>query len=89
MTYSFACPVPCTYEVKVRANNKDDAVGAILEAGAIRCRNEDKQCRCEDARIEMPPFTEEQLRGIVRLCMKEELKSRPHPAAGGIARKSG
>ena len=88
MTYSFVCPIPCTYEVKVRASSKDDAVGAILKAGAIRCRNIEKQCRCEEARIEMPPFTNEQLRCIVSLCMKEEFDV-THPAAGGIARQSG
>jgi len=89
MTYSFVCPLPCTYEVKVHANSKDDAVNAILKAGAISCRNMEKQCRCEEARIEMPPFTNEQLRVVVRLCMEEEFDIVTHPAAGGIARKSG
>ena len=39
MTYSFACPVPCDHEIKVHAKNNDDAVNAIIRAGAIRCRN--------------------------------------------------
>jgi hypothetical protein len=45
MTYSFACPVPCDYEIKVYTKNNDDAVNAIIRAGAIRCRNIEKNCR--------------------------------------------
>jgi len=35
MTYSFACPVPCNYEIKVDAKNGDDAINKIIMAGAI------------------------------------------------------
>ena len=86
MTYSFACPFPCSHEIKVHAENSDAAVNAIIKAGAIRCRNIEKQCRCKEARLKMPPITDEQLRSIVRLCMEEEYNVSTHPAAGGMAR---
>ncbi len=72
MTYSFACPLPCDHEIKVHAKNNDDAVNAIIGAGAMRCRNSEKECHCDKARLCMPPMPREQLRSIVRLCMKEE-----------------
>ncbi|MGA2330586.1 MAG: hypothetical protein ABSG75_02390 [Syntrophales bacterium] len=83
MTYSFACPVPCDHEIKVYANNNDDAVNAIIRAGAIRCRNIEKNCHCEKAHIQLPPVPAEQLRRIVRLCMKEEHEASTRHAAGG------
>lgn len=72
MTYSFACPVPYDHEITVHAKNNDDAVNAIIRAGAIRCRNIEQDCSCEKSRIQLPPVPAEQLRTIVRLCMKEE-----------------
>lgn len=89
MTYSFACPVPCDYEIKVYAENNDDAVNAIIRAGAIRCRNIEQNCHCEKSRVHLPPVTAEQLRSIVQLCMQEECDVSIHPAGGGIIRKSG
>ena len=87
MTYSFACPVPCDHEIKVHAKDNDDAVNAIIRAGAIRCRNVEKNCHCEKARVQLPPVTVEQLRRIVRLCMKEESEASARHAAGGISFK--
>jgi hypothetical protein len=79
VTYSFACPVPCDYKIKVHAKNHDDAVNAIIRGGAIRCRNSEKDCHCDKARLSMPPMPREQLKSIVQLCMKEEYDaSRPH-----------
>jgi hypothetical protein len=75
MTYSFACPLPCDHEIRVYAKNNDDAVNAIIRAGAIRCRNIEKDCLCEKARIQLPPVPAEQLKRIVRLCMKEEYEA--------------
>lgn len=89
MTYSFACPVPCGYEIKVYAENNDDAINAIIRAGAIRCRNIEQNCRCEKARVHLPPVTAEQLRNIMRLCMKEVYDVSTHPAGGGITPKGG
>jgi hypothetical protein len=72
MTYSFSCPVPCTYEIKVDATNGDDAINKIIIAGAMSCRNINNRCHCEKASHNMPPIKEEQLKNIVRLCMREE-----------------
>ncbi|MBP8746172.1 MAG: hypothetical protein KBH86_13745 [Syntrophorhabdus sp.] len=72
MIYSFACPVPCNYEIRVEAKNGEDAVTRFIRAGAIRCRNVRKGCFCESAKYNFPPLQEEQLKNIVRLCMKEE-----------------
>jgi hypothetical protein len=88
MTYSFACPVPCDCEIKVHAKNNDEAVNAIITAGAIRCRNIEKNCHCEKAGIPLPPVTAEQLRRIVRLCMKEEYDASTRHAAGGMNHKA-
>jgi hypothetical protein len=82
VTYSFTCPVPCDYEIKVNAKNNDDAVNAIIWAGAMRCRNSEKDCHCDKARLSMPPMPREQLRSIVRLCMKEEHDASSRHASG-------
>ena len=72
MTYSFACPAPCNYEIRVDAKNGDDAIKKIIMAGAIRCRNINNRCHCEKTNHNMPPIKEDQLKNIVQLCMKEE-----------------
>jgi hypothetical protein len=72
MTYSFSCSVSCNYEIKVDAINGDDAINKIITAGAISCRNINNRCHREKANHNMPPIKEEQLRNIVRLCMREE-----------------
>ncbi len=72
MTFSFACPLPCDYKIKVHAKNHDDAVSAIVREGAMQCRNSEKDCRCDKAHLSMPPMPREQLRSVVRLCMREE-----------------
>jgi len=82
MTYEFVCPVPCDYRIKVHAKNNNDAVDAIIKAGAMSCRNMEKECHCEKARLNMMPIPQEQLRSIVLLCMKEEREaSSRHQAA--------
>ncbi len=69
MNYSFKCPYPCNYEIKIDAVNDDDAINKMIMAGAIRCRNSDNRCYCENAHHEMPPINDNQLRRIVSLCM--------------------
>ena len=61
MKYSFTCPAPCNYEVKVDAGNNDEAVGKIIKAGEVHRKQ---------AHPDMPPMTEEQLKNIVRSGMK-------------------
>jgi hypothetical protein len=71
MTYSFTCPFPCNYEIKVDARNNHEAVNKIIRAGAICCRNVDNQCYCEKADRYLFPLPHGQLRNIVRLCIQE------------------
>jgi hypothetical protein len=52
----------------VDANNDDDAVNKIIEAGAINCRNM-KNTPCCKKSLDLPPLPEKKLRDIVRLCM--------------------
>jgi hypothetical protein len=72
MNYSFACPVPCNRKIEVVACDYRDAVDKIIAAGAMRCRNSDNQCRCEQAHFALSPMPSEQLRHTVSLCMREE-----------------
>lgn len=74
MKYSFACPAPCNREIKVDANDHSDAVEKMIMAGAISCRNIDNQCSCQYARLNLPPIPGDQLRRIVSLCIREELR---------------
>ena len=62
MKYSFKCPAPCNYEVKVDAGNDDEAVGKIIKAGEVHRKQ---------AHPNMPPMTDEQLRTTVRSGMKK------------------
>jgi len=39
MTYTFSCPAPCTRVIRIDARNDEDAVGKIIKAGAMTCRN--------------------------------------------------
>ena len=61
MKYSFTCPAPCNYEVKVDAGD-DEAVGKIIMAGEVHRKQ---------VHPDMPPMTEDQLKNIVRSGMKK------------------
>ncbi len=69
--YSFACPAPCNREIKVKANDNLDAVEKIITAGAISCRNIGNRRSCDQAPFDMPPMSEDELRRIVSLSMRE------------------
>jgi hypothetical protein len=72
MIYTFACPGTCSKIIKVNASNDEDAITKIIKAGAIGCRNREKQsCREQDFHY-MFPLPEELLREIVRLNIKVE-----------------
>lgn len=62
MKYSFTCPAPCNYEVKVDAKNDDEAVEKIVEAGTVHAKQ---------AHADMPPMTKEQMVKMVRTGMKK------------------
>jgi len=70
MVYTFTCPHPCHRLTMVDAAHDDDAVNKFIRAGVINCRNREKQsCRGKDYRY-VSPFSEEQIRKIVRLSMQ-------------------
>lgn len=70
-SYSFACPAPCRRNIKVNATDDLDAVEKIIMAGAISCRNTGNQHSCDQAPFDMPPISEDELRRIVSLSMRE------------------
>ena len=72
MIYSFICPTPCNREIMVEAKNNLDAIDKIITAGAISCRNSENRRICEKAHFDMPPIPVEQLKNIVKLCMRQE-----------------
>jgi len=55
----------------IDANNGDDAVYKIIEAGALSCRNINNTSCCKKV-IHLPPLPEKKLIDIVRLCMNVE-----------------
>jgi predicted small metal-binding protein len=62
MKYSFTCPAPCNYEIKVDAKNDDEAVGKIMEEGKLHAKK---------AHPDMPSMTEEQMKSMLRSGMKK------------------
>jgi predicted small metal-binding protein len=46
MKYSFTCPALCNYEIKVDAQNDDEALKKIMEAGGVHAKK---------AHPDMPP----------------------------------
>ncbi len=61
MEYSVQCPPPCNYEIKVEANNDDEAVGKIMQAGAAHLKESHSEMK----------ISEEQMRSMVRSNMKK------------------
>lgn len=72
MIYSFLCPAPCRRVIRVDARNDDVAVGKLIKAGAMTCRNRASDNTCDTTRPAMSPLTDLQLRGVVRLIMRAE-----------------
>jgi hypothetical protein len=72
MTYTFLCPAPCRRVIRVEARNDEDAVGKILEAGAMTCRNRESHDPCDATPFVMPPLTDNELKKLVRLIMQAE-----------------
>jgi len=72
MIYTFSCPAPCRRVIRVDARNDDDAVGKLIKAGAMTCRNRASDNTCDTTRPVMSPWTDLQLRGVVRLIMRAE-----------------
>jgi hypothetical protein len=79
MTYTFSCPAPCSRVIRVDALDDEDAVGKIIQAGAMTCRNKGSDDTCKTTHLVMTPLPERQLREVVRLSMRAE--ERPEMAS--------
>jgi len=72
MTYTFSCPAPCSRLIRVEAHDDEDAIGKIIRAGAMTCRNRGSQDPCDTTHLVMTPLPERQLREVVRLSMRAD-----------------
>ena len=72
MTYTFSCPAPCRRVIRVNARDDEDAVGKIIEAGAMTCRNGRSRVACEKSHSLMTPLPEKRLREVVQMIMQSE-----------------
>jgi predicted small metal-binding protein len=62
MKYSFKCPSPCNYDIKVDAQNDDEAINKIMAAGKVHMK---------DAHANMPPMSEQQMKDMLTAGMKK------------------
>ena len=62
MKYLFTCPAPCNYEMKVEAQNDDEAVSKLMAAGKVHVK---------DAHPNMPPLSEKQMKDMLKEGMKK------------------
>ncbi len=62
MKYSSTFPPPCNYEIKVDANNDDEAVNKIMTEGTKHVKS---------SHPDMPPPSEEEAKAMVRTRMKK------------------
>ena len=62
MKYSFSCPAPCNYEIKVDAKDDDEAINKIMAEGMKHAKKDHP---------DMPPMTEGQMKTKIRTCMKK------------------
>jgi predicted small metal-binding protein len=61
MKYFCQCPPPCTYEIKMEANNDDEAVEKIMKVGAAHIKEAHSDMKISAA----------QMRSMVRANMKK------------------
>ena len=62
MQYSFKCPAPCNYEIKVDAKDDDDASNKIMAAGKIHAKA---------VHPDMPPMSDTQMKDMFKAGMKK------------------
>lgn len=62
MEYSFTCPAPCNYEIKVDAQNDGEAINKIMAAGKVHAKK---------AHPDMPPMSEQQMKDMLKAGMKK------------------
>ena len=78
MTYTFSCPAPCNRVIRVDAHDDEDAVGKIIQAGAMTCRNSGSHDPCDTTHSRHDPVAGEAVEG-----------SREIEHAGGRSRGDG
>jgi predicted small metal-binding protein len=62
MKYSFTCPAPCNYEIKVDAKSDDDAADKILQEGKKHAKK---------SHPDMPDMGEGEAKAFIRTRMKK------------------
>jgi predicted small metal-binding protein len=62
MKYSFKCPAPCNYEIKVDAQNDDEATNKLMAAGKVHAKEKHPN---------MPPMSEQQMKDMFKAGMKK------------------
>jgi predicted small metal-binding protein len=62
MKYSFQCPAPCNYEIKVDAQTDDEAMNKIMAAGQVHAK---------EAHPDMPSMSEQQMKDMLKAGMKK------------------
>jgi predicted small metal-binding protein len=62
MKYSFKCPAPCNYEIKVDAQNDDEAMNKLMAAGKVHAK---------EKHPDMPPMSEQQRKDMFKAGMKK------------------
>jgi predicted small metal-binding protein len=62
MQYSFTCPDPCGYEIKVEARTDNEAMSKIMTIGKIHAR---------EAHPDMQAMTEQQRKEMLKASMKK------------------
>jgi hypothetical protein len=62
MNYSFKCPAPCNQELKVYAQNDDEAMGKLMAAGKVHIK---------EVHPNMPPMPEQQMKDMLKKGMKK------------------
>jgi predicted aldo/keto reductase-like oxidoreductase len=62
MKYSFKCPAPCNHQIKVDAQNDNEAVDKIMAAGKVHAKA---------AHPDMPQRSEKQMKDMLKAGMKK------------------
>ena len=62
MKYSFKCPAPCNHEIKVDAQNDDEAMTQLMAAGKVHVK---------EAHADKPPMPEKEMKDMLKKGMKK------------------
>jgi len=62
MKYSFKCPAPCNYEIKVDAQNDDEAMNKTMAAGKVHAK---------EKHPDKPAMSEQQMKDMFKAGMKK------------------